>query len=85
MLQGWNNIYYRTHEESDACPVYRLEPYNLYYLIPIIGVKIFRKDGIWVFKRDCDGNETDIRKYGKSPQGEPFGYWTYGATIKPCC
>lgn len=55
-LQGWNGCYKKTDETSGGAPVYRLKPYTLYHIFPIIGVKIFRDhtDGIWYFQRDCD-------------------------------
>lgn len=83
MLQGWNSTYYKTSEESDGCPVYRLDSYSLYRFISIIGVKIFRKNGVWVLQRDSDDSPMDICKYGASPQGDPFGYWSNGANVQP--
>lgn len=83
MLQGWNNVYYKTGELSDGCPVYRLDSYNLYYFISIIGVRIMRLDGVWVIWRNGDIGPIDIKKYGSSPQGDPFGHWSNGGSVKP--
>lgn len=83
MLQGWNNTYYITNQTSDGCPVYKLAPYNLYYMIGIIGTRILRIDGIWRIQRDCDSAPTDIYKYGAKPQGDPFGHWTNGGVVTP--
>jgi hypothetical protein len=83
MLQGWNAVYTKINEESDGCPVYHLEPYTLYWTIPIIGVRILRKNGIWRMKRDCDNYESEIGKYGMAPQSDPFGYWTHGSQVLP--
>jgi len=82
MLQGWNNVYYKTSDISDGCPVYRLDSYNLYWLISIIGVRIMRIDGVWVIWRNGDYGPIDIKKYGQSPQPDPFGSWSNGAKVK---
>ena len=82
LLQGWNNTYIKTSETKDGCPVYHLASYNLYGLIPIIGVKIYRSNGIWVLHRDGDDLPTEIKKYGASPQSDPFGQWSNGAKVK---
>jgi len=82
-LQGWNNVYYKTGETSDGCPVYRLDSYKLYWGIPIIGVKIFRDEGVWKLQRECDSYPMSIKKFGQSPQGDPFGYWSEGAHVVP--
>jgi hypothetical protein len=81
-LQGWNNIYMKTNQMSEGCPVYELQGYNLYWVMPIIGVIIYRKDGIWQMQRDCDLHPMGIKKYGGS-QEDPFGYWTSGAIVVP--
>ena len=84
MWQGWNTTYYKTSEVSDGCPVYRLDPYTLYWFIDIIGAKLYRKDGVWVFQRDFDfGPFKAICKYGVSPQNDPFGHWSSGARVEP--
>jgi hypothetical protein len=84
MLQGWNNIYKKTDEISDNCPIYRLEEYNLYWIIPIIGVRIFREDGVWKMQRDCDFFPLyGFNKYGFAPQGDPFGYWSNNIYVQP--
>lgn len=83
MLQGWNNVYIKTGEMSDDCPVYKLDSYTLYGVFPIIGVSIFRRNGIWVMQRECDGYPNGIHKYGESPQPDPFGYWSDGAYVTP--
>lgn len=84
MLQGWNNTYRSTSMTTDECPIYRLDSYRLYGLIPIIGVTIFRKNGVWMLQRDGDFCPTDIMKYGAGPQPDPFGYWSGGAYVTPC-
>jgi len=84
MLQGWNSKYHKTSEMSDGCPVYQLNSYILYYFIDIIGVKLFRVDGIWVLQRMCDVVPAmDIKKYGLGPQPDPFGFWSMGAYVTP--
>jgi phosphoglycolate phosphatase-like HAD superfamily hydrolase len=54
LLQGWNTVYYKTARMADGCPIYRLDEYVLYGLIGIIGVSIYRSDGIWHLVR-ADG------------------------------
>ena len=83
MLQGWNAKYYKTSDTSDGCPTYRLEPYNLYKMIAIIGVTIKRINGGWVLQRDCDLFPTSMAKYGANPQGDPFGEWSNGMKVNP--
>ena len=82
MLQGWNNVFYWTTERRDNKPVYRLEPYVLYWTIPIIGVTIYSRNGKWVFQRDYDDEPLpDIYKYGA--QSDPLGSWTMGMKVEP--
>ena len=54
ILQGWNNKYYLSDNISEGCPIYRMDSYNLFGIIPIIGVSLVRKGGLWVLQRDCD-------------------------------
>lgn len=77
LSQGWNSIYKKTDQVSDGCPVYRLEPYNLYHMIAIIGVTIFRKDGIWVLQVDGDSAPL-YKRISASTQNGPEGYWPCG-------
>lgn len=83
LLQGWNSTYYKSSEVNDGCPVYCLDEYTLYWAIPIIGVKLYRDNGVWVLKRNGDPFPGDIKKYGVSPQGDPFGHWSHGMYVKP--
>ena len=84
MFQGWNNIYYKTSEIADGCPVYSLPSYTLYGFIEIIGVTIYRNNGIWVLQRVCDANPSlEIKKYGAAPQPDPFCFWAKNMTVKP--
>lgn len=83
MLQGWNNVYTMTEEVSEGCPVYHLDEYTLYFTIPIIGATLKRVNGIWRLQRDCDSIPLTIQKYGATPQGDPFGRWTRGASVEP--
>ncbi|CAH6420445.1 Hypothetical protein HVR_LOCUS1194 [uncultured virus] len=81
MLQGWNNVYHKTDEISDGCPVYNLDSYTLYWFFPIIGVKLFRLNETWRLQRDCDFYPTEIRKYSNEDQKTPMGNWSYGAQV----
>jgi hypothetical protein len=84
MLQGWNNIYHQNGETQDGCPVYELNDYTLYLAIPIIGTKIYRCQGQWVFHRNCDIDcMPGYAKYGTLPQSDPFGYWSNGVHVTP--
>jgi len=88
MLQGWNTEFVRTSEESDGCPVYYLEPYNLYWLIPIIGGYVKRVKGNWIFQRECDWdgihalNKKRCFVQNESPDLYPYGPWTFDAFVK---
>lgn len=83
MLQGWNSTYYKTTDTSDGCPVYRLDEYALYWTIQIAAVIIYRENGVWRLRRvDCEWTG-DIKKYGQTPQGDPFGYWSSNMQVLP--
>lgn len=81
MLQGWNNVYYKSGEYSEGAPVYRMESYILYGFIPIIGVLIFKHKGKWVFQRECDPEPTTeiFKLIAKSEL--PFGKWNGSARV----
>ena len=91
MLQGWNCVFHKSSREtSDGRPVYRLRSYTLYWLYPIIGVRMLREKGSWHLKRDCDDRVlSDLRKLGGPEEGDddgaggdlPMGHWTYGAAV----
>lgn len=61
MLQGWNNTYVRNDllgvvidvstKYSDDVPIYTLESYWLYGIIPIASVQILRVNGEWILRR----------------------------------
>jgi hypothetical protein len=51
MLQGWNNIFTKT--DSDE-PVYRLNEYTLYGLIPIAPAIIYKLKDRWILRREDD-------------------------------
>lgn len=54
MLQGWNCVFYKSEDVCNGKPVYRLDPYTLYWFIDIIGVSIKYSGGKWQFIRYCD-------------------------------
>ena len=54
LLQGWNTTYYKTDRTSNGAPIYRLDPYMLYFVFPIIGITILKRENAWVFIPDCD-------------------------------
>ncbi len=81
MLQGWNCEFYLTSETSDNAPVYRLDPYALYWMIPIIGVKILKYNGNWVLQRDCDDAEFSFIQKVSTGSDYPWGTWSYGAHV----
>lgn len=84
MFQGWNKIYVKIGNDEEGFPIYHLKPYTLYFFIEILGVKLFRKNGIWVIQRDIDSYPTVFQKYGIEPQSDPFGYWSEGCIVIPC-
>jgi hypothetical protein len=90
MLQGWNRVFYKTREVSDGAPVYRLDPYTLYWFFNIIGVSIKRVKNCWVMKRDCDyegnyyGNKyrrNDVTTNFNKADPTPLGSWSYGGKV----
>lgn len=64
-------------------PYLYLKSYNLYWTIAIIGVRIFREDGVWKMQRDCDTRPMSFNKYGLAPQSDPFGYWSDNIYVQP--
>jgi hypothetical protein len=53
LWSGWNGEYREIAENK-----YRLDPYHLFGLIPIIGATITREsDGCWHFRRDGDSQD----------------------------
>ena len=83
-MHGWNKVLSKTSRYSDGCPVYELQSYNLWGLIPIVGISIFREDGIWRLMRIDNYNLPNTRcifKYGGKPQNDPFGSWSMGGWV----
>ena len=79
LLQGWNAIYYKTEDTSEGFPVYRLDPYVLYLIIPILGVNLVVMNGKWTFERD-DG----VIMFTKRNNKKFFGDWGYyGMKVEP--
>lgn len=85
MFSGWNNVFKRVEgEDSEGCPVYHLDEYALYFIIPILAVTIKKKDGKWIFYRDCDtDNFAFMKKVAGQSEETPFGEWTYGGCVTP--
>ena len=67
-MQGWNGKYIR---EKDGSPGYFMKPYILYGLIPIIGTRIYFKNGKWCFQRFGD---TTPLFYSNSLEGSWDGF-----------
>lgn len=74
MLQGWNTTFNRTDKLSENAPVYKLDRYNLYWMISIIGAIIYKLNGKWVFRRNCDRDPIFV-KSDKDGQLTPYGKW----------
>lgn len=84
MLQGWNGRLYRTFETSDGVPIYRMDPYTLYYIFPIYGIDLKRVDGKWVIKRFIDNEGTYVLQKcrpASHPDPTPVGNWPYNSQI----
>ncbi len=83
VLCGWNTVYHRVDtRSSDDVPVYRLQPYTLWGVFPIIGVRLMRIRGQWGLHRDCDLLSTDPlvckQRHGDAT---PIGLWSDGARV----
>src|SRR5271157_238002 len=74
MLQGWNCTFYKTGGTSEGCPIYRLDPYTLYWTIPIIGVRILKVNGRWIINRDCDYSSDATVSKLYNDQASPIGF-----------
>lgn len=75
MVQGWNGTYIRTGNERNGAPEYALYSYDLYLLIPIIGVTIYKNaEGFWMAHRHCDSPSTvAFCKSGVDSKDSPCG------------
>jgi hypothetical protein len=62
-----------------------LDSYTLYFFIQIIGGKIMRIDGQWIFRRDCDDYACSLEKLSilddQSSNDFPYGRWTRGGLV----
>lgn len=52
MLQGWNNVFYRSQERADGVPIYKLQSYWLYGWIDIASARLLRIGGVWVLRKN---------------------------------
>jgi len=79
---GWNNILKKyDFKESDGCPVYHLDKYWLYGIIPIVGIRMMRIDGVWqVLRNDPFSPGTDIHQQNGEDNSSPVGKWITGTT-----
>ena len=91
MLQGWNTVYDRI-DDIGGHPAYRLRPYTLYRLFPIIGCTIHFSPSrkTWIMERDCDAGWNDYVMARVSEWDYendytcdecPCGVWEYGAMV----
>jgi hypothetical protein len=74
-LCGWNSTLRKTDEIKEGAPMYIMNPYYMYGMIYILGIKVFKRDGIWVMTRFDNENEDNnpiMTTYGNLP----FGRWT---------
>jgi hypothetical protein len=81
--QGWNTIYHGKMRAGEV--VYEMDPYTLYFFIPIASVSIrklgkkwvlMRRDGCVICKKLDAVDEDD-----DDNQETPFGNWEYGMTV----
>ena len=80
--RGWNGLYTKTDEYSDDCPIYKLPSYKFFGKIEIIGLYLYKKNGMWIMRRECDQYPMkSYHKYGKM-QDTPYGYWTRGIYVE---
>jgi len=79
MLQGWNATFVKKKDKTGRI-IYRLEPYVLYHIIPIVGVTISKQDNYWIFTKDRD-------RFPLFRNKKLFGKWddygNNGMTINP--
>ncbi len=80
-LWGWNGEYYKTKDVIEDSPVYKRDSYTMLWIIPIIGVTIYKSQGRWVLIRECDF-DLDWSLCKKEDQETPFGSWSYGAFFR---
>jgi hypothetical protein len=78
-LWVYNDKFYKSDEIHEGAPVYVVEPYFLYGLIPIAGAKILKYQGIWVLWRNVDSQP--IFHSIEENQQLPIGEWSNGVTV----
>lgn len=89
--QGWNTMYYRVVVNGEV--MYVMDPYTLYFFIPIFGVVIrklgkkwvlMRSDGVVICKKldsiSCQRMDS-IRGNHDEDQETPFGDWEYNMSV----
>jgi hypothetical protein len=81
-LSGWNAVFVKTEKISCGCPVYTLDSYNMYNIVPIIGGTIFKRGDEWVFVRNCDDISDSLTYLYKNDANDtPLGKWSYGGIV----
>jgi hypothetical protein len=97
LWHGWNSVLHKSDQKGeDDTPIYRLDPYILYHIFPIIGITVLRQNGKWIMLSD-NSLFPIIRKESKIDDYEimtsyehlnrntgPVGIWTYGVKVYPC-
>lgn len=88
MLSGYNTKLVKSNRTFEECPEYVLAPYNMYYIIPIIGLRIAKSNGQWIARH----YDPDVARYGEGyyvlakrqhqSQDTPFGEWTDGGRVQ---
>lgn len=80
-MMGFNNWYYRTNEIRNGAPVYRMESYNLFYLIPIFAAEISKHNDF--MSSWCHDSEGTYPIFLRNPteKGLPFGNYYNGIRV----
>ena len=58
-LQGWNSVFRAITTETASSSMttveYRMDPYKLYHIFPVVGLTISKRTGQWAMYSDADG------------------------------
>lgn len=70
LFSGWNGVYEKTDEISEDAPVYYRKPHRMFFALQIIGIKLKKYYGQWVFHPDNGGAGCLTNITDNGPLGE---------------
>jgi hypothetical protein len=81
-LSGYNTSFVKSNKLVNERPTYILKPYKMYFVVPIMGVRIYMAGKKWHMEyledQSIEGNV--LYKRGTN-QDTPFGEWSNGGYL----